>query len=196
MKTSLNFVGLSGSLRQASYSTAVLDAIGKQLLSRGHALNCLNIGDFPHYNQDTEEAGLPEAVSHGRSTVGQSDGVVIVTPEFNHGIPGVLKNTLDWLSRPAFASCFQSKPVVFCTISPGALGGVRAQYQLRETLSSMLCEVVAMPEIVIPHVNKKFENGVFTDQPTLDFISNSIGRLITTIDRRRAAQDDGSLVAA
>ena len=196
VKKSLNFVGLSGSLRQASYSTAVLDAFGKQLLSRGHALDCLNIGDFPHYNQDIEEAALPEVVAHGRSLVERSDGVVIVTPEFNHGIPGVLKNTLDWMSRPAFASCFQGKPVIFCTISPGALGGVRTQYQLRETLSSMLCEVVPMPEIVIPHVNKKFENGVFADQPTLDFISSSIGRLIDAINRTRAIRDHEALVAA
>lgn len=196
MKKSLNFVGLSGSLRQASYSTAVLDAIAKQLTSHGHALNCLNIGDFPHYNLDIEDAGLPEVVAHGRKFVAQSDGIIIVTPEFNHGIPGVLKNTLDWLSRPAFSSCFQGKPAIFCTISPGALGGVRTQYQLRETLSSMLCQVVPMPEIVIPHVNKKLVNGVFSDQPTLDFLSNALGQLIGAVDRRQAAQDDAALAAA
>lgn len=196
MKNSLNFVGLSGSLRQASYSTAVLDAIVKQLISRGHVLDRLNIGDFPHYNQDIEDAGLPEAVAHGRKLVEQSDGIIIVTPEFNHGIPGVLKNTLDWLSRPAFSSCFQGKAAIFCTISPGALGGVRTQYQLRETLSSMLCEVVPTPEIVIPHVNKKVENGIFTDKPTLDFISNSIRRLIQAIELRRTAQDQASAIEA
>jgi chromate reductase len=195
MKTSLNFVGLSGSLRQASYSTAVLDAVEKQLLSRGHTLDRLNIGDFPHYNQDIEDAGLPDVVAHGRRLVEQSNGIVIVTPEFNHGIPGVLKNTLDWLSRPAFSSCFQGKAAIFCTISPGALGGVRTQYQLRETLSSMLCEVVPMPEIVIPHVNRKLEKGIFTDRPTLDFLSNAIDRLTNAIDRRRSVLDDGSRIA-
>jgi chromate reductase len=180
MKTSLKFVGLSGSLRQTSYSSAVLDTIGEQLRSQGHGLDLLNIGDYPHYNQDVE----------------QSDGIVIVAPEFNHGIPGVLKNTLDWLSRPAFASCFQGKPAFFCTISPGALGGVRAQYQLRETLSSMLCEVVPMPEIVIPHVNKKVENGIFTDKPTIDFISASIGRVIRAIEVRKTAQDQEATLEA
>ncbi len=196
MKTSFKFVGLSGSLRQASFSSTVLNAFGQQLHSHGHGLDLLNIGDFPHYNQDIEEAGLPAAVATGRHLVEQSDGVVIVAPEFNHGIPGVLKNTLDWLSRPAFASCFENKPVIFCTISPGALGGVRAQYQLRETLSSMLCHVVPMPEIVIPHVNKKVENGIFTDKPTLDFISNSIRRLIQAIELRRTAQDQASAIEA
>jgi chromate reductase len=196
MKTSLKFVGLSGSLRQESYSSAVLDMFGQQLLSRGYDLNPLNIGDFPHYNQDLEESGLPEVVALGRSLVEQSDGVVIVTPEFNHGIPGVLKNTLDWLSRPVFVSCFQHKPVLFCTISPGALGGVRAQYQLRETLSSMLCDIVPMPEIVIPHVNKKFENGVFAEKQTLDFVSNSIDRFISAIKTRRTAQGEESVLEA
>jgi chromate reductase len=196
MKTPLKFVGLSGSLRQASYSSAVLNTFGQKLRSQGYGLDLLSIGDFPHYNEDIEVAGVPEKVAMGRNLVKQSDGIVIVTPEFNHGIPGVLKNTLDWLSRPAFASCLQNKPVVFCTISPGALGGVRAQYQLRETLSSMLCEVVPMPEIVIPHVNKKFENGVFTDQPTIDFISNSIGRLIRAIEVRQTAQDRESALEA
>ncbi|MGA3250451.1 MAG: NADPH-dependent FMN reductase [Paraburkholderia sp.] len=196
MKTSLKFVGLSGSLRQTSYSSAVLNTIGEQLRSQGHGLDLLNIGDYPHYNQDIEEAGLPEVVALGRKLVEQSDGIVIVAPEFNHGIPGVLKNTLDWLSRPAFASCFQGKPAFFCTISPGALGGVRAQYQLRETLSSMLCEVVPMPEIVIPHVNKKVENGIFTDKPTIDFISASIGRVIRAIEVRKTAQDQEATLEA
>jgi chromate reductase len=196
MKTPLKFVGLSGSLRQASYSSAVLNAFGQQLRSQGYDLNLLNIGDFAHYNQDIEEAGLPEVVAMARMLVEQSDGVVIVTPEFNHSIPGVLKNTLDWLSRPAFASCFQTKPALFCTISPGALGGVRAQYQMRETLSSMLCEVVPMPEIVIPHVHKKCENGVFTDKATIDFISNSIGCLIRAVEVRQIAQDEASVLEA
>jgi chromate reductase len=196
MKKSLNFVGLSGSLRQASYSTAVLNAIESQLLSRGHTLDRLSIGDFPHYNQDVEDAGLPDVVAHSRRLVKQSNGIIIVTPEFNHGIPGVLKNALDWLSRPAFSSCFQGKAAIFCTISPGALGGVRTQYQLRETLSSMLCELVPMPEIVIPHVNRKLDNGVFTDQPTLDFLSNAIECLTNAIEQRRSAQNDGSRVAA
>ncbi|QIE28116.1 Quinone reductase (plasmid) [Caballeronia sp. SBC1] len=196
MKTSLRFVGLSGSLRQESYSSAVLDMVGKQLLPRGYGLDVLNIGDFPHYNQDLEESALPEVVALGRSLVAQSDGVVIVTPEFNHGIPGVLKNTLDWLSRPAFASCFHHKPVLFCTISPGALGGVRAQYQLRETLSSMLCKIVPMPEIVIPHVNKKFENGIFSEKQTLDFVSNSIDRFINEIKTSRTVQDEESVLEA
>jgi chromate reductase len=196
MKKSLNFVGLSGSLRQASYSTAVLNAIESQLLSRGHTLDRLSIGDFPHYNQDVEDAGLPDVVAHSRRLVKQSNGIIIVTPEFNHGIPGVLKNALDWLSRPAFSSCFQGKAAIFCTISPGALGGVRTQYQLRETLSSMLCELVPMPEIVIPYVNRKLDNGVFTDQPTLDFLSNAIECLTNAIEQRRSAQDDGSRVAA
>jgi chromate reductase, NAD(P)H dehydrogenase (quinone) len=131
-----------------------------------------------------------------RQLVAKCDGVVIVTPEFNHGIPGVLKNTLDWLSRPAFTGCFVTKPAFFCTISPGALGGVRAQSQLRETLSSMLCELFPMPEIVIPHVGQKFQDGEFIDRNTIDFISSSVDRFIRGIEARNATQSALSAVEA
>src|SRR5258707_12408492 len=132
MQASFNFVGLSGSLRAKSYSSAVLATFEELLMARGRGLSRIDIGEMPHYNQDIEDTAVPEPVATARELVKRCDGILIVTPEFNHGIPGVLKNALDWLSRPAFASCFAAKAVLFCTLSPGALGGVRAQHQLRE----------------------------------------------------------------
>jgi chromate reductase len=105
----------------------------------------------------------------------------MVTPEFNHGLPGVLKNTLDWLSRPAFSSCMMGKPVFFITLSPGALGGVRAQYQMRETLASMLCRLVALPEIAITQVGVKVEDGALKDSATLSFIEKNLVRFLSDV---------------
>ena len=171
---------LSGSLRSASYSTAVLQSLPGLMPSDVDVeIRPLLIGELPHYNQDVDTPQkLPAAVAQARSQVSASDLVVIVTPEFNHGIPGVLKNTLDWLSRPAFSSCMVDKTVLFMTQSPGALGGVRAQYQLRETLASMLCRLPAMPEIVITHATSKMQDGHLTEVATRDFIARIVRGLL------------------
>ncbi|AUT76261.1 NADPH-dependent FMN reductase [Paraburkholderia hospita] len=189
MNKEYNFVGFSGSLRKASYSTALMRFFSQQLSGRGHLFRSIDIGAIPHYNEDVENLSLPESVKDARAIVGDCDGIVIATPEFNHGIPGVLKNALDWLSRPAFTSCFAYKPVIFCTFSPGALGGVRAQYQLRETFSSMLCEVIPMQEIVIPHVHQKFRDNVLTDAKTIEFVSYSLDIFIRGVANRKLASE-------
>jgi len=179
MSHSLRILGISGSLRGASYSSAVLNSL-PMLLPAGSAFSLLDIGALPHYNQDLEDA-LPESVISARAQVAAADAVVLVTPEFNHGIPGVLKNTLDWLSRPAFESCFRDKPVLFITISPGALGGVRTQYQLRETLSSMLCRLIPLPEIAIPHVHEKLVDGKLQDEATAKYIRKIMDHFLTAL---------------
>jgi chromate reductase len=173
MTSALRVTGISGSLRAASFSSMVLNAVS-HWLPAGTAYSTLDIGALPHYNQDLEPQDLPDAVVAARRQISESDAVLIVTPEFNHGIPGVLKNTLDWLSRPAFASCIKNKPVLFMTLSPGALGGVRAQAQLRETLSSMQCRLIPLPEIAITFVQHKLDNGKLVDAPTVAFIQQTL----------------------
>jgi chromate reductase len=116
--------------------------------------------------------------------VAASDALLIVTPEFNHGLPGVLKNTLDWLSRPAFDSSLTGKPVMFATLSPGALGGVRAQSQMRETLASMLCQLVPLPEIAITHVGEKIAGDRLVDEATLKHAGGVLARFLENIARR------------
>jgi chromate reductase len=177
LTSSLKIVGIAGSLRAASYSQIVLKSIAR-LLPEGTEVDTLDIGSLPHYNEDVEREALPQSAASARARVQACDAVIIVTPEFNHGLPGVLKNTLDWLSRPAFGSCMQDKPVFFATLSPGALGGVRAQYQLRETLASMLCRLVSLPEIAITQVGVKVANGELNDQATLDFIAGPLQQFL------------------
>jgi chromate reductase, NAD(P)H dehydrogenase (quinone) len=169
--------GIAGSLRGGSFSHPVLASIAS-LLPESTDFQTIDIGAIPHYNQDLDSEAAPETVVAARTLVGRSDAVIIVTPEFNHGLPGVLKNTLDWLSRPAFSSTILGKPVMFATISPGALGGVRAQAQLRETLSSMLCRLVPLPEIAITHVGSKIEDGRLADAKTLAFIKQALDKFL------------------
>lgn len=147
-------------------------------LPPGTVFTELRLGEIPHYNFDDEGDATPGTVRAMRDTVAASDAVLIVTPEFNHGLPGVLKNVLDWLSRPAFTSCMVGKPVAFATISPGALGGVRAQYQLRETLSAMLCKLAPLPEIAVTHVGGKVSDHRLSDEATLAFIGPILNQFL------------------
>jgi chromate reductase len=179
----LRITGMAGSLRSASYSRTVLRSIA-DLLPAGSRFDSLDIGTLPLYNEDIERSVLPAPVSAGRAMVAASDAVIIVTPEFNHGLPGVLKNALDWLSRPAFNSCFFDKPVMFATVSPGALGGVRTQHQLRETLSSMLCRLMPLPEIAVPHVGDKIVDGRLTEEMTLKHVRSVLGHFLANLAGR------------
>lgn len=178
----MRLLGISGSLRKASYSTVILNTMRECAKSQA-VIETLDIGNFPHYNGDLELDTLPKVVSDARELVSLCDGVVIVTPEYNHGIPGVLKNALDWLSRPAFNSCFLHKPVFFVTQSNGNLGGVRAQYQLRETLASMLCHILPMREAVLTHVDQKIVDAKVVDEDTLAFLNRTIERAIGEINQ-------------
>lgn len=180
MSRPLRITGIAGSLRSASYSRIVLQSLA-DLLPPGTEFSTIDIGALPAYNEDCEKTALPDAVHDSRALVAASDALLIVTPEFNHGLPGVLKNTLDWLSRPAFSSCALDKPVFFATVSPGALGGVRAQAQLRETLSSMLCRLVPLPEIAITHVADKILDGTLADPATLKFAGTMLDRFLAAI---------------
>lgn len=177
MSHTLRISGLAGSLRTASYSRVVLETIA-EMLPDGAKFEAIDIGSLPHYNEDLEKTALPDTVMFSREIVAASDAVLIVTPEFNHGIPGVLKNALDWLSRPAFDSCLIDKPVLFATLSPGALGGVRAQSQLRETLASMLCKLTPLQEIAITHIAGKIAHDRLVDAPTLRHIQSILQRFL------------------
>ena len=177
MSKTLRITGIAGSLRAVSYSQMVLASIA-DMLPQETVFATIDIGSMPHYNEDLEKGEMPESVVSGREIVAASDAVIIVSPEFNHGIPGVLKNTLDWLSRPAFESCILGKPVLFATVSPGALGGVRAQYQLRETLASMQCKLVPLPEIAITAIGSKVSDGRLVEPMTLKFVQTVVDRFL------------------
>jgi chromate reductase, NAD(P)H dehydrogenase (quinone) len=183
----IRIAGISGSLRQASFSTALIKLLGRHLQS-AIELSLLDIADVPLYNEDLDGDIQPAAVQAVNAGIAQADAILFVTPEYNHGVPGVLKNTLDWVSRPVFNSALKGKPVSIITSSLAFTGGVRAQYQLRETLTSMLAHVVPGPEVVVGGVHTKFQDEAFLDQPTLDFMLSSIDRLRSEVVLRNAAK--------
>src|ERR1700692_2257305 len=154
----LRLLGLSGSLRRASNSTAVLRSLQDALAPRA-ALNIFPLHGLPLYNEDDDAEHAPESVRALRSAIETSDGVIMISPEYNHGTSGVLKNGLDWASRPFGRSALMSKPVLTMTASPAFTGGVRAQQQMNETLASIPARPVFRPQIVIGGVHEEVSDG-------------------------------------
>ena len=182
---SIRILGISGSLRASSFSTGILRVLAERVSSEVD-LQLVTLEDIPLYNEDLDtQPGIPSVAALKRR-VSSCHGVLIATPEYNHGIPGVLKNTLDWLSRPIFESCFKEKPVSIITSSKAFTGGVRAQYQLRETLISMHAQLVMGPEVVVGGVHRNFETETYQDEQGLVFMLKSVQRLrdaITSSER-------------
>ena len=172
----VRIAGISGSLRKASFNTALLKILADKSAS-SIKIQVVTLEDIPLYNEDLDTAtGVPAVITLKR-LISSCDGILISTPEYNHGIPGVLKNALDWVSRPALESCFKDKPVSIISCSKAFTGGVRAQYQLRETLISMEAQLVMGPEVVVGGVHGNFTDESYTDEAGLDFMLNSLNRL-------------------
>ncbi len=181
----ITLLGISGSLRAGSFSTAVLNTI-MAAERAGVAWAGCDLGTIPLYNQDLDVDGGPAAVSAFRAAIARSDGLVVVSPEYNYGMPGVLKNALDWASRPGFASALKGKPVVYMTASPGALGGARAQVHLLEFFGAVLARPVIGPQVAIAGVGQKIEDGRLTDPPTLTVVENAVAALLKEIRNLRS----------
>jgi chromate reductase len=164
-----------GSLRAASSSRGLTRALIRGLAGRVDT-QIAEIGALPLYNADVTD---DPAVSAFIAQVKAADGVVFVTPEYNYSVPGVLKNAIDWASRPAFESVFKGKPCFVMSVSGGALGGVRAQAHLKYILNGMLAQVFPWQEIVVPLANAKMVEGVIEDETVLDFASKGLDAFVT-----------------
>lgn len=164
----VRILGISGSLRRGSFCTGLIQSLARHA-GASMKITFHDISDIPLYNEDLEKEGKPEGVLRLSRAVAESDGVLIVTPEYNHGVPGVLKNALDWASQPFQDSAFRNKSVSLISTSVAFTGGVRAQYQLRETLHSMLAIVVPGPEVAVGGVHTKLAGDALVDDRTLGF---------------------------
>ncbi|MFM1814986.1 MAG: hypothetical protein RLZ98_1681 [Pseudomonadota bacterium] len=173
-------LGLSGSLRRHSYSTAVLDTLTASLPA-DIAVATFDIASLPHYNEDLDEGEGPAPVAAFKAAVRASHGLLIVSPEYNHSIPGVLKNAIDWGSRPGYRSCFANKPVSFITTGAGGLGGVRAQAHFHEIFLSMACRIVPGKQVVIGGAQNKVKDGRLIDETTRLFALAKIDELLAEI---------------
>jgi chromate reductase len=176
----VDILAISGSLRHGSFSTGLVHSLAKHT-AHFMRITFHDISDIPLYNGDVDKAGRPEGVRRLNQAITRSDGVLIVTPEYNHGVPGVLKNALDWASEPFQRSVFRHKPVCLISLSLAATGGVRAQYQLRETLHSMLAIVVPAPEMAVGAVHTKFLGEDFVDDKSLTLMLGGLRLLRTHI---------------
>jgi chromate reductase len=167
---------IPGSLREASSSRATVRALVRRLDSD---ITCrvADPGVLPHYNADVSQ---DPAVEGFIAEVAASDGVVFVTPEYNYSIPGVLKNAIDWASRPAYSSVFKDKPCFIISVSGGALGGVRAQAHLKYVLNGMLARPFACQEIVIPQANTKIVDGHLADEAILEFAERNLRAFVSS----------------
>jgi chromate reductase len=140
---------------------------------------------IPLYNEDDDAGHAPESARALRSAIEACDGVIMVSPEYNHGMSGVLKNALDWASRPHGLSVLKSKPVLTMTASPAFTGGVRAQQQMNETLASIPARPVLRPQIVIGGVHEKVCDGRLVDEATLRFALAGVDDLLEEIRAAR-----------
>ena len=187
--STLDIVGICGSLRKASINHAALRLAG-QLMPTGMALDIIDWRDVPVFDGDVLAQGMPPAVAALRERVRRADGVLIATPEYNFSIPGGLKNLLDWLSR-GDDQPFALKPLALLSASPGPLGGARVQYDLRKVMLFLNAAVLVKPEIFIGGAGAKFDaQGLCTDDTTRRFVGDQMvafQRWIAGVKRMHAA---------
>lgn len=168
-----HILGLSGSLRKASYNSAALRAA--QELAPGSTLITLaEISAIPVYNDDVREQAMPPSVVSLVEQIATADAVLIATPEYNYTIPGVLKNAIDWVSKVPDQP-FRRKPVAIMGASMGAIGTARAQYDLRKVFVFLDAHVLNQPEIMIAAAQTRFDaEGHLTDEMTRKLIGTQI----------------------
>lgn len=167
----LQIAGIAGSLRQGSFNRGLLRA-ATELAPATLRITIHDLLPIPLYNADVESRGAPDAVGELRNAVRAADGLLIATPEYNHGVPGVLKNTIDWLSRPPQASALNGKPAAVMGASPGMTGTARAQSQLRQAFVFTNTYAMTQPEVLVARAHEKFDQaGTLIDQATRRFLA-------------------------
>jgi chromate reductase, NAD(P)H dehydrogenase (quinone) len=185
--SALQVLGLSGSLRQRSYNTAALRAAQRLAPSR-MAIDIAPLRDIPPYDEDVKQAGFPMAVNELRSKVRAADALLLATPEYNYSYSGVLKNAIDWISRPPDQP-FADKPIALMSASPGLLGGARAQYHLRQCFIFLDARLMSRPEIMIAQADQRFDDaGELTDETTAQLLGKMLADFAAWIDRIRSSR--------
>jgi chromate reductase len=184
---SFTVLGIAGSLRRESYNRALLGA-ARRLAPPGVAIELYErLGEIPLYDEDLRVAqGDPEPVRDLKARMAGADALLIATPEYNYGIPGVLKNAIDWASRPPDTSPLRHKPVAIMGASTGQFGTVRAQLQLRHVFVFTESYVLGKPEVLVPRAADKFDGaGELTDPATRDQLAKQLAALVAWAQRLR-----------
>ena len=177
MDKKIKILGFAGSLRKDSYNKSLLRA-ALELVPKDAELETFDLEGIPPFNQDQENQP-PEKVKEFKAKIRAADAILIVTPEYNYSIPGVLKNAIDCASRPYGDNAFEHKPVAIMGASIGAMGTARAQYHLRQCFVFLTCFALNQPEVMVPFANDKIDkNGKLTDQKTRDKIRELLESLV------------------
>jgi chromate reductase len=173
----LRVLGVAGSLRAGSFNRALLRA-AQELAPPGMEITAFDLAPIPLYNADVEAKGDPEPVAALKAAIRQADALLIATPEYNFGIPGVLKNAIDWASRPPRSSALQGKPAAIMGATPGMGGTGRSQMQLRQCFVFTQTYALLSPEVLVAKAQDKFDaSGRLTDEPTRKFVAQLLEAL-------------------
>ncbi|HEX4718239.1 MAG TPA: NADPH-dependent FMN reductase [Thermoleophilaceae bacterium] len=164
----MRVLGISGSLRRDSHNTALLRHVGELFKAEGAEFEIYDgLRDIPPYDEDDDVENGPEAVARLRAAVAEADAVFFTTPEYNHSIPGALKNAVDWVSRPIATNPLRNKPVAVIGASTGMFGAVWAQAELRKVLGATGARVVD-GEVPVGHAHTRFDEEGRLNDPNLE----------------------------
>ena len=185
MNNKINILGFAGSLRKDSYNKSLLKA-SRELAPDNSVLEIFDLEGIPPFNMDLEKQ-MPDKVKEFKGKIKAADAILIVTPEHNYSIPGILKNAIDWASRPYGDNSFEGKPAAIMSASPGMLGGARAQYHLRQIMVFLNMFPLNKPEIFVNLAHQKFdERGNLTDEKTKESIKRLLADLVSWTQKLKA----------
>lgn len=177
MSKPVTVLGFAGSLRKNSYNKSLLRA-AMELVPKDAKLEIFDLEGIPPFNQDFENRP-PEKIKEFKAKIRAADAILIATPEYNYSIPGILKNAIDWASRPYGDNAFEDKPVAIMGASGGMLGSARAQYHLRQTFVFLNMHPLNKPEVIVTFASEKIdEKGRVTDEKTREKIKELLESLV------------------
>jgi len=177
MSTPIRILGIAGSLRRDSYNRATLRA-AIELAPVDASIDIFELDGIPGFNQD-EEQNPPAKVVELKSRIREVDAILFVTPEYNYSVPGVLKNAIDWASRPYGDSAWNGKPAAIMGASVGTIGTARAQYHLRQMMVFLNMFPVNQPEVMIGNASEQFDaQGNLTNDVAKQFIRQLLQNLV------------------
>lgn len=188
MEKKYKIIAFAGSLRKNSYNKFLLNNI-KKLAPAQIEIEIFDIKDIPLYNEDVEKQGFPESVKELKEKISDSDGIIIATPEYNYSYSGVLKNTIDWISRPP-EQPLDGKPLAIVGASMGPAGTIRAQLHLRQALIYLNPIILNKPEILVSSAHQKFDSeGNLIDEETKKFILMFLDSFLNWIKKLNCISD-------
>ena len=191
MNNPIRILCIAGSLRRESYNRSTLRA-ATELAPEGATIEIFELDGIPGFNQD-EEQNPPEKVAEFKRKIREADAILFVTPEYNYSVPGVLKNAIDWASRPYGDSAWNGKPAAIMGASIGGIATARAQYHLRQMMVFLNMFPVNQPEVMIGNCGDKFDQqGNLTDEATKDFIRQLLESLVQWTHRIGEDQATGT----